>query len=149
MNLTLARTLACAVESCRVQLLDDDSVIDAPLAPRMIQIGTRIRPGMIVALDRSATPPEIRWRFETRPVEALTGDRITLLGRQFQFTDVRPDEERATQIRVGDTVVARSAGASDILEVYDTVENGRPRHLERLEAAYTQIEAAYQGPITS
>ena len=89
MNLTLARTLACTVDSCRVQLLDDDSVIDAPLAPLMIQIGTRIRPEMIVALDRSATPPEIRWRFETRPVEALTGDRITLHGRQFQFTDAR------------------------------------------------------------
>jgi hypothetical protein len=42
-------------------------------------------------------------------------------------------------------VVARSVGASDTLEIYDTVENGRPRHPERLEAAYPQIEAAYRG----
>lgn len=149
MQLTLARTLACTVDSCRVQLLDDDSVIDAPLAPLMIQHGTRIRPEMIVALDRSATPPEIRWRFETRPVEALSGDRITLLGRQFQFTDARPAAEQAIPIRVGDTVVARSAGTNDALEIYDTVENGRPNHPERLEAAYPQIEAAYQGQPTA
>jgi hypothetical protein len=149
MHLTLARTLDCSVEHCRVQLFDDDSVIDAPLAPLMIQLGTRIRPEMIVALDRSATPPEIRWRFETRPVEALTGDRITLHQRQFHFTDARPAAEQATPIRVGDTVIARSAGESDTLEIYDTVEDGRPRHPERLEAAYPQIEAAYQGQTTA
>ncbi len=149
MNLILARAIDCSVERCRVQLLDDDSVTDAPLSTLMIQIGTRIRPGMIVALDRSTTPPEIRWRFETRPVEALAGDRITLHGRQFRFTDTRPDDERATPIRVGDVVVARSAGAGDTLAVYDTVENGRPRHPERLEADYPRIEAAYQGQTTS
>jgi len=78
-------------------------------------------------------------------VETLTGDRITLHGRQFQFTDTRPDDERATPIRVGDVVVARSGHGSDTLEVYDTVENRRPLHPERLEADYPQIEAAYEG----
>ena len=77
------------------------------------------------------------------------GDRITLLGRQFQFTDVRPAAEQATPIRVGDTVVARSGNVNDTLEVYDTVENGRPLYPERLEADYPQIEVAYQGQTTS
>ncbi len=149
MNLILARAIACSAETCRVQLLTDDSVIDAPLSALMIQIGTRIRPGMIVALDRSATPPEIRWRFETRPVEALAGDRLTLHGRQFRFTDLRPDDERVPPLRVGDTVVARSGRTADELEVYDTMQEGRPLHPERLEAAFPQIEAAYQGQTTS
>lgn len=145
MKLTLARTITCSDERCQVQPLDDDGVIDAPLSPRMIQLGTRIRPGMIVALDRGATPAMIRWRFETRPVEALAGDRLTLHGREFRFVDARPNAERVTPIRIGDTVVARSRHASDELEVYDMVENGRPLHPERLEAEFPRVEAAYQG----
>jgi hypothetical protein len=128
-----------------VQLLDDGSVTDAPLAPRMIQIGIRVRPGMIVALDRGTTPPMIRWRFGTRPVEALAGDRLTILGREFRFVDARPGDERATPIRVGDTVVFRTRPASDELEIYDTVESGRPHHPEFLEAEFPRIEAIYQG----
>ncbi len=104
MKLTLARTIACSDEGCQVQPLDDDGLIDAPLSPRMVEIGTRIRPGMIVALDRSTTPPLIRWRFETRPVEALTGDRMTIHGREFRFIDVRPENERAIPIHVDDMV---------------------------------------------
>ncbi len=145
MNLTLARTITCAGERCLVQLLDDDSVYDAPLSPRMIQIGTLVRPGMTVALDRDTTPPTIRWRFETRPVEALTGDRLTILGRESRFIDVRTESERATPIRVGDTVTIRFRQASDEIEVYDTVVDGRPRHPELLEADFSRIEAAYHG----
>ncbi len=145
MKLTLARTISCSDEGCRVQPLDDDSVTDAPLSPRMIQIGTRVRPDMIVALDRVATPPLIRWRFETRPVEALAGDRITILGRERRFVDARPDEDQTTPIRVGDTVMIRLRQASDEFEVYDTLEDGRPRHPEFLEAEFPRIEAVYRG----
>ncbi len=149
MKLTLARTITCSDEGCKVQLLSEDSVTDAPLSPRMIQIGTRIRPGMIVALDLSATPPMIRWRFETRPVEALAGDRITILGRESRFVDARPENDRATPIRVGDIVTIRQWQAGDEIEVYDTVVDGRPRHPEFLEADYPRIEAAYQGTARS
>lgn len=144
MNLTLARTIDCSAEHCRVQLLDDGSVTNAPLSPRMIEGGVRIRPDMIVALDRSATPPMIRYRFETRPVEALMGDRMTILGREFRFVDARPENDRANPIRVGDIVTIRSRQASDEIEVYDTVVNGRPRHPEFLEAQFPQIAAIYQ-----
>lgn len=143
MDLTLARAIDCSETSCRVRLLDDGSEADAPLAGRMIAGGVRIRPGMIVALDRATAPPTIRWRFETRPVEALAGDRLTLHGRGFRFVDRRPDDERAVPIRVGDTVVARARSADDGLEIYDTMEDGRPRHPERLTAQFPQIEAVY------
>jgi hypothetical protein len=149
MKLTLARTITCSDESCKVQLLGEDSVTDAPLSPRMIQIGTRIRPGMIVALDLSATPPMIRWRFETRPVQALAGDRITILGRESRFVDARPENDRATPIRVGDIVTIRQWQAGDEIEVYDTVVDGQPQHPEFLEADYPRIEAAYQGTARS
>lgn len=145
MKLTLARTIACSDEGCQVQLLDDDSVIDAPLSSRMIANGVRIRPGMIVALDRSATPPMIRYRFETRPVEALVGDRMTILGREFRFVDARPENDRTVPIRVGDVVTIRHQQAGAWLEVYDTVDAGRPRHPEFLEADFPRIEAVYQG----
>lgn len=60
MNLILARALACTTERCHVQPLDGGDPLDAPLAPIMIEIGTRIRPDMIVALDRDTTPPIVR-----------------------------------------------------------------------------------------
>jgi hypothetical protein len=145
MELTLARTITCSDEGCQVQLLSDDSVINAPLSSRMIQIGTHIRPGMIVALDLGAVPPMIRWRFETRPVEALAGDRVTILGREFRFVDARSEGDRATPICVGDIVIIRHRQAGEEIEVYDTVVDGRPRHPEFLEADYRRIEAAYQG----
>lgn len=149
MQLTLARTLARSAERCRAQSLDDGSVIDAPLAPLMVRRGIRIRPGMIVALDRSTAPPEIRRRFGVRPAEAMAADRLTLQGRAFRFVDARPDGERATPPRVGDTVVVRVRPASDELEVYDLAENGRPLHPERLEADFPRIEAVYQGTASS
>jgi hypothetical protein len=145
MHLTLARTIACSDEGCQVQLLDDDGVINAPLSPRMIEVGIRVRPGMIVALDSGTMPPVIRWRFGVRSVEALAGDRLTILGREFRFVDGRPEGERATPIRAGDTVIIRPRQASDEVEVYDTVEAGRPRHPEFLEAEFPRIEAVYQG----
>jgi hypothetical protein len=145
MQLTLARTIACSAEGCRVQPLDDDRLIDAPLAPRMRDVGIRVRPGMIVALDSGTVPPVIRWRFGVRSVEALAGDRVTILGREFRFVDARPDDERAMPIRVGDTVIIRPRRAGDEIEVYDTVEAGRPRHPELLEAEFPRIEAAYRG----
>jgi hypothetical protein len=143
MNLTLARAITCHAGSCLVQRLDDSMVFDAPLSPRMIETNTRIQPGMIVALDRDATPPTIRWRFETRPVEALAGDRLTILGREHRFTDARPEAERAVPIRAGDTVAIRFGQDGDEIEVYDTVIDGRPRHPEFLEADFQHIEAVY------
>ena len=148
MKLTLARAIACSAEGCRVQPLDGGGATDAPFSSRMIQIGTRIRPGMIVALDSGTTPPTIRWRFETRPVEALAGDRITILGREARFVDVRPEADRATPIRVGDTVIIRSQqadGQADTIEIYDTLIDGQPRHRGFLEADFPRIEAAYGG----
>jgi hypothetical protein len=120
-------------------------VSDAPLAALMVQRGILIRPDMIVALDRSTTPAEIRWRFEVRPVEALVGDRLTLHGKEFRFVDVRPDDEHGTPIRVGTTVVSRLGHDGETLEVFDTVEHGRPGYPERLEAHFPHIEAVYQG----
>ena len=149
MDLTLARTIACSDEGCQVQLLADDSVTDAPISALMRQHNTRVHPGQIVALDRSTAPPEIRWRFGVRRVEALAGDRVTLLGRQFRLFDARPDDERATPIRVGDMVVVRSRDASDELEVYDAVAGGRPLHPERLEADLPRIQAIYGASATA
>lgn len=149
MNLTLARTIACDAERCLVQSLDNGSVFDAPLSPKMIQGGTRVRPEMIVALDRDATPPMIRYRFETRPVEALAGDRLTILGRERPFSDRRPDADRAIPIRVGDivTIRFRQGADGDEIEVYDIVVAGHPRHPELLEADFPRIEAFYAEPV--
>ncbi len=149
MDLTLARTVACSDESCQVQLLDDDSLADAPLAALMRRHGIRVRSGQIVALDRSTAPPEIRWRFGVNLVEALADDHATLLGRPFRLIDARPDDERATPIRVGDTVVVRSGRVGDELEVYDMVAGGRPLHPERLEADFPHIQAVYEAAATA
>ena len=63
-----------------------------------------------MALDRDTTPPTIRWRFAVRRVEALTADRLTILGRAFRYTDRRPDDERTTPLRVGDMAIQYSIG---------------------------------------
>lgn len=144
MNLTLARALACTPERCQVQPLDGGESLDAPLAPRMIELGTRIRPGMIVALDRDTVPPAIRWRFATRPIEALAGDRLTILGRDHPFLDQRPVADRATPVRVGDMISFRFAEAGDMIIIHDTIVDGRPRHPELLEAQFPAIVAHYE-----
>ena len=149
MNLTLARAIACAAEGCRVQPLAGGGALDAPLAAPMIAVGTRIRVGMIVALDRDADPPTIRWRFETRPVEALAGDRLTILGRALPFVDRRPAVDRATPIRVGDTVSLHFTGAGDEIAILDTLVDGRPRHPEFLEAVFPQIAEHYREDTTA
>lgn len=149
MNLILARALACTTERCHVQPLDGGDPLDAPLAPIMIEIGTRIRPDMIVALDRDTTPPIIRWRFETRPIEALAGDSLTILGRELRFVDRRPVADRATPLRVGNLVSIHFNEAGDEIVVYDTVVDGRPRHPEFLEADFPRIAAHYQGQTTA
>jgi len=115
----------------------------------MRQLGIRIHPDMIVALDRSVSPPEIRWRFGGDTVESLTGDRATLRGWRFRLTDTRPDTERTRPIRLGDSVIVRSGRVADELVVYDTLEGGRPLHPERLEADFPQIEAVYRDTTTA
>lgn len=144
MNLTLARALACTPERCRVQPLDGGDPLDAPLAPRMVELGARIRPEMIVAFDRDTVPPTIRWRFETRPIEALADDHLTILGRTHPFLDRRPVTDRATPLRVGDMISFRFAAAGGTLIIHDTILDGRPRHPELLEAQFPQIAAHYR-----
>lgn len=146
MNLILARALVCTPERCRVQPLDGGEPLDAPLAPRMIELGTRIRPEMIVALDRDTVPPTIRYRFETRPIEALADDRITILGRAHRFIDRRLDADRVAPLQVGDLVSFQFTGAGDELAIHDTIVDGQPRRPELLEAQFPQIAAHYEHP---
>jgi hypothetical protein len=94
MSFTLARTISCSDEGCFGQLLDDDSAIDAPLSPRMIEIRTSNCPYMNVALDRSSLPPMIRWQTETRPAETQASDRHTILGQESSWVDMRPKAAR-------------------------------------------------------
>lgn len=143
MNLTLARAIACHTGSCLVQRLDDGGVFDAPLSTTMLELGTRIWPGMIVALDGDAQPPAIRWRFETRTVDALAGDRLTILEREHHFIDRRPEDDRGTPLRVGDMVSIHFTGVGNEIEVRDTIVAGRPRHPELLEEQFSRVEAAY------
>jgi hypothetical protein len=144
MNVILARALVCTPERCQVQPLDGGESLDAPLAPRMIELGTRIRSEMIVALDRDTVPPTIRYRFETRPIEALAGDRLTILGRDHPFLDQRPMADRALPLGVGEMISFRFVGDGKAVVIHDTIPDGRPRHPELLEAQFPAIVAHYE-----
>ena len=150
MQLALAHVESCSPTGCRVRFLGETGEsVDAPYSALIRQHGIRVRPGQIVAVDRSAAAPELLWRFGVYPVEHLDGDTAVLAGNLFRLHDGRPDAEQTHPIRPGDTIVVRSGKAAGELEIYDLVVNGQPLHPERLRADFPLIQATYQGAATA
>lgn len=155
MKLALAAVLAGDTTGCHVQFLDDGTFADARYTAKVQELadhhGLRFGYGHLAMVDRQAEPPEIVYRAGGyHLVVRLAGREAVLyrpglddgqdwLHRAHRLVDARPDEERRTPLKAGDTVVTHRGTILDDgtleLDVLDLAVAGRPVHPERLHAA--------------
>lgn|GEM_PF-2792820 len=142
MELCWGIALSCATAGCRVQLLDGDKVIETRYA-QPVQDTIKIRPGQLVVVDQSVTPPETVWRLFQMQVIASNEGEVTLL-------DVERGGEKAMPLptlfdqplSVGDRVW------TGVDQIYDRVVDGKPAHPDTLLAALKPtIVATYENVV--
>lgn len=139
MELTWGIALSCMTAGCRVQLLEDEQIIETRYA-QPVQDTIKIRPGQLVVIDQSVTPPETVWRLFHMQVTALREGEAVL------WDTARGGEKRVPlpalldqPLTVGDAVWA------GIEQVCDRVVDGKPAHPAALLAALKPtIVAAYE-----
>lgn len=91
MDLQLAVTLSCTKTGCQVQFLSSDARIDARYSEPMVDNEITVKPGDLVAVDTSITPPRVVFRWLHSQVgRAEGGHSLTVDGRP-----VHPDHLRA------------------------------------------------------
>ena len=139
MDLTWAIALSCATAGCRVQLLDDNQLIETRYA-QPVQDTIKIRPGQLVIVDQSTTPPETVWRLFAMQVTAINHSEVTLLDLARGGTQGAPLPALIDQsFAVGDAVVA------GVNQLFDRVVDGKPAHPDQLLAALKPtIVATYE-----
>lgn len=139
MELTWGIALSCATAGCRVRLLDGDQVIETRYS-QPVQDKIKIRPGQLVVIDQSVTPPETVWRLFHMEVMALTEDEVVLWDTaRGGEKGVRLPTLIDQPLAVGDAVWA------GIEQVCDRVVDGKPAHPDQLLAALKPtIVAAYE-----
>ena len=144
MNLELAIAKSCSSSGCKVQLLNDSSVIEARYSAP-VHNTVKIRPRELVAVDVSADHPEVVYRVaRLGAVERLEGDRVGVLrlnaagevmvdqhGTRVHY--VPPTEGLDATFSPGDEVFF-TAGAEG--ELLDVAVDGRPAQPERLRAKF-------------
>jgi hypothetical protein len=152
MDLTLGVALTCAPEGCRVRLLDGGPTIEAVYAAP-VRDTIKIRTRQLVAIDRSASPPEIVYRWFIGEVVRVDGGGISVVRREASgavltapsddgVVELAPVDGLERDVRVGDEVFFTSEPAS----LHDIAADGLPAHPERLRReAFPRIEAYYAG----
>ena len=142
MELTWGIALACATAGCRVQLLDGDTMIETRYA-QPVQDTIKIRPGQLVIVDQSTTPPETVWRLFAMQVTAIKEGEVTLLDLARGGTQVAPLPALVDQsFAIGDAALA------GVNVVYDRVVDGKPAHPDQLLAALKPtIVATYENVV--
>jgi len=139
MELTWAIALSCATAGCRVQLLDSTEPIETRYA-QPVQDTIKIRPGQLVIVDQSTTPPETVWRLFAMQVTAINDGEVTLLDLARGGEKTMPLPTLFDQpLSVGDRVW------TGVDQVYDRVVDGKPGHPDTLLAALKPtIVATYE-----
>jgi RNA polymerase sigma factor (sigma-70 family) len=139
MELCWGFALACATAGCRVQLLEGEQIIETRYA-QPVQDQIKIRPGQLVVIDQSVTPPETVWRLFHMQITALTEGEAVL------WDTARGGEKRVplpTKIEQPLTIGEAVWAVAD--QVYDRVVDGKPAHPDQLLAALKPtIVATYE-----
>ncbi|MGI8969878.1 MAG: hypothetical protein ACR2HB_04065, partial [Dehalococcoidia bacterium] len=135
MDLELAVAESCNSVACRVRYVDDQTALDAQYSAP-VQDRIKIRPGDLVAVDRSVNPVALVWRWRHGTVEQVNGDSVTV---QIRVTQRRPDDpDRASvelvlpeglkeAVTAGDTVFFDHGGEGGGV-ILDVARNGMPAH---------------------
>jgi RNA polymerase sigma factor (sigma-70 family) len=139
MELTWGIALSCATAGCRVQLLDGDKILETRYA-QPVQDTIKIRPGQLVVVDQSVTPPETVWRLFAMQVTALNDSTVTLLDL------VRGGEKSVPlPLLIDQSLCIGDAVWAGIDQVCDRVVDAKPAHPTQLLAALKPtIVATYE-----
>jgi hypothetical protein len=144
MTFTLAIALECSPNECRVQLLDADTPITVRYSPP-VQARLIIRPGQLVALDTTPSPPEIVYRWHYARVEQLKGANALIDNHRGQLVEVVPAKGLEVAPKVGDWVFATLGGPAGQSEIFDVAIDGRPAHPVFLSNyAFPKVEEFYR-----
>lgn len=134
MNLILAMVVEHAADRCRVRVLGEPEIREAgytePFRPRADSLG----PGCLVAIDVSAEPPLIAWRWFPATVLAVEADHLRL---DEPFHGVVEATPVVPPPALGETVYV-TTGLSDGWRVDATSDDP-----ERAIAALPEIEDLY------
>jgi hypothetical protein len=147
MELSLAVAEACGPTTCEIRLVEGGGRQTACYGER-VQDRIKVRPGDLVAVDRSVEPPAVVWRWWHGRIERLEGDRAAVSRNHNQPTPEHPRRATAElpvapelvgRLETGDTVYFdREAG------VLDVARSGVPAHPDRLAALLPSVAAAYE-----
>lgn len=152
MDLRLGVAITCAPEGCRVRLLDGGPTIEAVYAAQ-VRDTIKIRPRQLVAVDRSASPPEIAYRWFIGEVVRVDGGRIGVVRRDASGTvlsapsgdgvvELAPVSGLERDVRVGGEVFFTTEPSV----LHDIAADGLPAHPERLRReVFPRIAEYYAG----
>jgi SAM-dependent methyltransferase len=140
MDLQLAIASSCTGTGCQVQFLDSDVRENARYSEPVTDYGIVVRPGDLVAVDRSSSPPQVVFRWKLAEVErCLEGGAILVDSRRGDSRRLSRAEGLESEIVEGDKVFVASG------EVQDVCIDGLPGNPPRLSAAsFPAIEAMYR-----
>jgi SAM-dependent methyltransferase len=126
MDLQLAVALSCTDAGCQVQFLDSSLCIDAHRSEPMVEGHITVEPGHLVAVDKSAAPPQIVYRWASITTERV--DDGYILTEDGEAVD--PHRLRAEFFPRIQTMYRRLA-AVEALDPKKTVAEGYNRIAER------------------
>ena len=151
MNLELAVAATWRPTSCPIRYVDSNAGAEARYSAR-VQDRVKIRPGDLVAVDRSAAPPEVVWRWWHGTVERVEGDHAFVSRNITQQApgdprratmQIRLSEELAGGVAPGDTVFFEGQEEKAVVAV---ARRGVPADPARLRAArFPNVISAYRG----
>ncbi len=130
MKLELAIVLSCTETGCSVKPLRDDACIETRYSV-LVQNRIKIQAAHMVAIDGSADPPEIVWRWLRAAVIELNQDFVVVVG------DMKGHPGKVTLVpdlpltlSLDDEVWVCSTGRA--YEIHDLIVDGKPAHPDRL-----------------
>lgn len=142
MKLELAIVLACTETGCRVRLLGNKTFIKARYSSLVIN-RIKIQPAHLVAIDMSANPPEIVWRWLRATVIELNTDIVVVGDMQGHPGKVSCVSDLPLTLALDDEVWVCSTGRD--YEVHDIIVDRKPAHPNRLLGYIVPIiEEVYQ-----
>jgi GNAT superfamily N-acetyltransferase len=133
MDLEPAIVLLSTETGCRVRFLEGDSDTETVYSRPLVRYQIEVRPGDLVAVDRTTDPPQTCFRWALATVERVE----TRVYTDRQAAPQSPVEGLAAPIKAGDQVF----GAED--RVHDLCINGLPAHPDRLRGETLPEIAAF------
>ena len=129
MKIELAIVLACTETGCHVRLLENDVFIEAWYSSLVLN-RIKVQPNQLVAIDTSANPPGIVWRWLRAAVIELNADILVVDDMQGHPGKVSHVPDLPLKLALDDEVWVCSTGRD--YEVHDIIVDGKLAHPNRL-----------------